>query len=190
MLGKREGFSIGRNEVVIDPGNLSFNEASLSQYLETESGWYDYFGAMLALAEKNLAIKDTQCDQIYGERFAEHKEHGGSDKLAEAKTKADSEFVALKEQIAEAKYKVSRLKQHLRAWDKNHENAMSMGHMLRKQIDKMYAEIHCKSVNRELADMLPEHQMSTSQENISPVFDPNDDLGGLQEGTNLADLVY
>ena len=30
-------------QVVIDPGKLEFNEATLSQYLEHEAGWYDYY---------------------------------------------------------------------------------------------------------------------------------------------------
>ena len=38
--------------------------------------------------------------------------------------------------VIEARYVVNRLKNHLKAWDKNHDNAQSMGHMLRKQMEK------------------------------------------------------
>jgi hypothetical protein len=53
----------------------------------------------------------------------------------------------LKEEVRQAKYIVARLKQHLRAWDKSHDNAQSMGHMLRKQMDKLNAEISLRVAN-------------------------------------------
>jgi hypothetical protein len=34
------------------------------------------------------------------------------------------------------------LQQHLRAWDKNHDNAQSRGHMIRKEMDKLNIDIY------------------------------------------------
>ena len=127
--------------VTLDSKNLQFDEATLSIYIQHEAGYYDNFGGFLALAERAQQNKDTLYEKIYYERFVEAKEMGGSDRLAEARAKSDPTVVALKEEAIQAKYVVNRLKQHLKAWDKNHDNAQSMGHMLRKQMDKLNAEI-------------------------------------------------
>ena len=42
-------------------------------------------------------------------------------------------------------HKVTLLKQHLKAWDKAHENAMSRGHMVRKEMDKLNTDIVLKN---------------------------------------------
>jgi hypothetical protein len=48
--------------------------------------------------------------------------------------------VDIKEQVIEARYYVNRLKNHLKAWDKNHDNAQSVGHMQRKLMDKLHGD--------------------------------------------------
>jgi hypothetical protein len=146
-MAKPEKLEFAGNTVFIDPHNLAFNEATLTQYIQTESGFYDNFGGHLAMAERNLQNKELLLEKIYAERFVEAKEMGGSDKLAEAKAKSDPDVVAVKEDVTEAKYIVNRLKQHLRAWDKNHDNAQSLGHMLRKEMDKLNAEISMRVHN-------------------------------------------
>lgn len=137
-----EKLKFDKYEVLIDPENLRFDEATLSAYIQTEGGHYDNIGAYLALAERNLQNKEIQHEKLYCERFEEAKELGSSDKLAEAKAKKDSDVVSLKEEVVEARYAVNRLKNHLRAWDKNHDNAQSLGHMLRKQMDKLNSDIY------------------------------------------------
>jgi hypothetical protein len=124
-------------EVVIDPENLRFSEMNLTDYIQKEGSLYDYYGARLALAERNLQNKENLYDKIFNERFIESKERGAAVALAEAKAKSDPLVCALKDEIVEAKYIVNRLKNHLRAWDKNHDNAQSMGHMQRKLMDKL-----------------------------------------------------
>lgn len=136
-----EKLSIAGNEVIVDSENLKFSEATLNQYIQTESGFYDYFGGCLALAEKDHQNKELMHEKVYADRFTEAKDNGGSDKYAEATAKKDPTVVALKEACVESKYVVKRLQQHLRAWDKNHDNAQSLGHMLRKTMDKLNAEI-------------------------------------------------
>lgn len=141
-MAKTEKLKFDSYEVEINPENLRFDEQSLSTYIQKESGWYDNFGAYLALAERHLQNKEVSHEKLYCERFVEAKENGASDKLAEAKAKADNDVNDLKSEIIEAKYVVNRLKNHLKAWDKNHDNAQSLGHTLRRQMDKLKGDIY------------------------------------------------
>lgn len=136
-MSKVEELNFDLFNVKIDPENLRFDETTLSTYIQKEGGFYDNFGYYLALAEKNLQNKEVRYEKLYCERFIEAKEFGSSDKLAEAKAKADADVVTLKDEVISARYIVNRLKNHLKAWDKNHDNAQSMGHMLRKQMDRL-----------------------------------------------------
>lgn len=141
MATKIEKLCFDKYEVEINPENLRFDENTLNVYIQRESGFYDNYGASLALAERHLQNKEVAHEKLYCERFVEAKELGSSDKLAEAKAKADVDVNLLREAIVEARYVVNRLKNHLKAWDKSHDNAQSMGHMLRKQMDKLNSDI-------------------------------------------------
>lgn len=141
-MSRTEKLAFDKYEVEIDPENLRFDEQSLSDYIQKEGGHYDNFGAYLALAERNLQNKQTAHEKLFCERFEEAKELGASDKLAEAKAKKDVDVVDAKNDVIEAQYAVNRLKNHLKAWDKNHDNAQSLGHMLRKQMDKLGNDIY------------------------------------------------
>ncbi len=160
--------------VLIDRTKLFFSEATLSEYIEKEGTYYDYYGAMLADAEREQADKEHAHDVVYSERFKEHKDQGCSDKLAEANSKADADVQAAKEELLDAKHNVKLLQQHLRAWDKNHENAQSRGHFLRKEMDKLSKDIMTpradnyiesrleRSINRSIDDII----RSPTQEDI------------------------
>lgn len=137
----KETLIIGAEQVVIDSENLNFNETTLNDYIIKEGGFYDNFGGYLAKAEKLLHENDSKLEEIYAERFAYFKDQGGSDKLCEARTKSDGDYLKMKEKVIEAKYLVTRLKNHLRSWDKNHDNAQSLGHMIRKEMDKLHFDI-------------------------------------------------
>jgi hypothetical protein len=152
-------------KVILDPEKLGFTEATLSEYLEHEGGWYDYIGQKLADAEREMADKEHAHDVIYSERFRENKDNGCSDKLAEATSKADDDVQRAKEELLDAKHNVKLLLQHLRAWDKNHENAQSRGHFLRKEMDKLNKDIYTanrvdnyleKSLDRRIDDIVKE----------------------------------
>lgn len=147
MAKEMEKLEFDGYTVTLDARNLRFDEATLSIYIQHEAGYYDNFGGFLALAERAQQNKDTLYDKIYYERFVEAKESGGSDRMAEARAKSDPTVVALKEEAIQAKYIVNRIKQHLKAWDKNHDNAQSMGHMLRKQMDKLNMEVNMRMAN-------------------------------------------
>lgn len=138
---RKEVLNVGGEEVVLDPANLKFNENTLTEYIKTEAGWYDNFGGYLARAEKLLQYCESEYDNLYNLRFYEFKDQGGSDKLAEARAKTDSDVQEARKLAIEAKHLVSRLKNHLRAWDRSHDNAQSMGHMLRKQMEQLNLDI-------------------------------------------------
>jgi cell fate regulator YaaT (PSP1 superfamily) len=129
-------------EVDLDPKNLVFTEATLTEYLQKEGGWYNNFGGHLAKAESDLQTNELAYEQLYHETFRNNKEtHGGSDKLAESQTKSDNAVILAKQNVIDSQYKMKLIQLHLRAWDKNHENAQSLGHFLRKEMEKLNSEI-------------------------------------------------
>lgn len=138
---------LGDKEVKLDPNSMKFNEITLNSYMETEAGWYDFYGALLADAEYLMQRMELEYDTLYSERFKEHKESGCTEKLAEANSKSDQDVVKAKLDYLSAKHRVRLLQQHLRAWDRAHDNAQSRGHFLRKEIDKLNRDIHGKVDN-------------------------------------------
>jgi hypothetical protein len=132
---------IGGQEVVLDNSRLAFNEVSLNAFMENLALWYDYFSQKLAEAEAILAYKEYEYDVLFSSAYERSKEDGCTDKLAEANAKKEPNVCEAKKEIIGAKHKVTLLKQHLKAWDKAHENAMSRGHMLRKEMDKLNTDI-------------------------------------------------
>jgi len=132
-----EVLHIDGKEVVLDPNNMTFSENNLTEYLKREAGYYNNFGARLAEAETVFMLAEVEYEKVFGSRFAEIKEQGGSDKLVEGKTEADQEVIDAKHKMIKAKEDVRKLQQHLRAWDKSHENALNLGYMLRKEMEKI-----------------------------------------------------
>jgi hypothetical protein len=143
------------DEVVLDSSKLHFSEGTLSEYLENEGGWIDYFGAKLAEAERQYAEmemdierEEDEYDRVYSKVFATLKTtEGGSDKLVETQTKVEptvvdarNKLLEIKSKGIELKYVVKSLYQHLRAWDKNHENAQNRGNTLRKELERLHKD--------------------------------------------------
>lgn len=157
--------NLGGKEVKLDPKNLEFNEHTLSEYMEKEAGWYDYFGAKLADAEYLMQRAELEYDVIYSERFKENKDKGCSDKLAEANAKADPDVEEARLAAHAAKHKVKLLQGHLRAWDRAHENAQSRGHFLRKEMDKL---------NKDIYGSKPDNYLERRIEDIVKEVDKND----------------
>tara|TARA_Y100000034_G_scaffold103692_1_gene129544 strand:- start:19265 stop:19795 length:531 start_codon:yes stop_codon:yes gene_type:complete len=140
-IEEQRKFVLGEVEIDLDPEKLRFSEQTISKYYQDEGGYYDYYSAQLAYAEFLLAKRELEYDVVFNEKFAANKEMGGSDKYVEAKTKADDEVVEAKNVVIIAKYKKSLLQQHIRAWDRNHDNALNLGHMLRKEMEKLGLEL-------------------------------------------------
>lgn len=140
IVEKTEITVAGRT-VILDPDRMKFNEVTLSDYMADEYAWIDYFGKQLEYATKELAIAEGRYEALYNQRFVEAKDEGGSDNYAKAKAASDSDVVKAYEHKVERKFVVGLLKAHLRAWDKNHENAQNRGHTLRKEMDKLNRDI-------------------------------------------------
>ena len=140
---------IGDQEVVLDNSRLSFNEISLSTFMENLALWYDYFSQKLSEAEALLSYKEYEYELAFSGAYEKFKEEGCTDKLAEANARKEPVVSDFKKEIISAKHKVTVLKQHLRSWDKAHENAQSRGHMIRKEMDKLSTDILSK---REISD--------------------------------------
>jgi hypothetical protein len=138
---KREILIVDSEEVELDPAYLNFNESTLSEYIKREGGWYDNFGAYLARAERALQHAETVYDNEYNLKFFSLKQDGNSDKMAEAGAKIDPDVRTAKQRVTDFKYTVTRLKNHLRAWDRNHDNAQSLGHTLRREMDRLNSDI-------------------------------------------------
>jgi hypothetical protein len=178
-MGKVEKITFDKFSVNIDPEYLRFDEDTLSRYIQTEGGYYDNFGNYLALAERNLQNKENMQEKVYCERFVEAKEMGASDKLAEAKAKCDPTVTSLRSDIVEARFVVNRLKNHLKAWDKSHDNAQSMGHMLRKQMDRLNSDILGNAG----------WQGSTLDQDVSKAVGSFDDNSGFDHSLGIDGLI-
>lgn len=145
---------IGNQEVVLDNSRLAFNEVSLNAFMENLALWYDYFSQKLAEAEAILSYKEYEYDILFSASYERSKEEGCTDKLAEASGKKDPSVCEAKREIIAAKHKVTLLKQHLKSWDKAHENAMSRGHMIRKEMDKLNTDIVFKNKDDRVSDIV------------------------------------
>jgi hypothetical protein len=145
---------IGGQEVVLDNSRLSFNETSLNAFMENLALWYDYFSQKLAEAEAILSYKEYEYDILFSSSYERSKEEGCTDKLAEANAKKDANVCEAKREIIGAKHKVTLLKQHLKSWDKAHENAMSRGHMIRKEMDKLNTDIVLRNRDDRVSDII------------------------------------
>jgi len=137
----KQTIHISGEEIVLDNSRLAFNEVTLNTFMENLSLWYDYFSQKLAEAEALLAYKENEYDIVFSRKYEEAKEQGCTDKLAEAAAKKNDEVCQAKKDIISSKFKVTILKQHLRSWDKAHENAQSRGHMIRKEMDKLNLDV-------------------------------------------------
>jgi hypothetical protein len=145
---------LGGQDIVIDNSILSFNEVNLSNFMENLALWYDYFSQKLAEAEAILAYKEYEYDILFSAAYERSKEEGCTDKLAEANAKKDPNVCEAKREIIGAKHKATLLKQHLKSWDKAHENAQSRGHMIRKEMDKLSTDIVFKNKDDQVQDIV------------------------------------
>ena len=147
---------VAGQDVTIDAANLSFNEATLNEYIQTEGSKYNYYGQVLADAQAQWQIAKMQHEIIYSEKIKQYKP-GATEKTAEACAKADEEVIKANKKVIAMQRIVEMLKNHLRAWDKNHDNAQSLGHMIRKEMDKLGLEIKWGQASRpDLEDKIQE----------------------------------
>jgi len=148
----KNSIKIGGEEVTLDSSILLFDESNINSFMEKLSLWYDYFSSKLAEAEYIQAMKEHEYEVLYSDAYEKFKDQGCTDKLAEANAKKYEPVVSAKKDVIVSKYKVTLLKQHIKAWDKAHENAQSRGHMLRKEMDKLNVDIVSKKEINDYVD--------------------------------------
>jgi hypothetical protein len=140
---------VGDEEVDLDPKVFRFTEATLSEYLMKDASLLSYYGAKWADAAFIHATYEDRYEQAFSRKMREYKETGATDKLADAMAKSDPEVVEIKEQIRNAKRIKDLLSNHMKALEKNHENALNLGYNIRKELD-----VHNKSAVKSLDDIL------------------------------------
>lgn len=132
-------------EVDLEPTVMEFNSGNLSEYLMKEAGYYNNRAQKQADLEYLLQVAEDELDAQEGEKFSTWKEEGGSDKLIEAKCKADKDLLVLRKKVAELKRDVAKVKLHLKSWSMSHENAQSFGHNLRREMGMIGNDIMNRS---------------------------------------------
>ena len=151
-LNENEVIEIGPEKVPIDCEKMGFDEASLSKYIQEEASWFSYLGQKMADLDWMRQRAEAEYEHAFAAKFVELKEGGGgSDKLVDMKCKSDEELYEKKKKIAGAKRLAEKMRQHMRAWDKNHDNASNYGHNLRKEMEKLAQDIKW-SKDAEIAD--------------------------------------
>lgn len=141
IYDKQEITVMGK-KYILDPEILKFSDQTLSDYIQGEAGWYAYYGFILANAEAEEQWASAKADEKYDTLFWTYKSEGlGSDKFCESKAKSMAEVVEARQAAIAAKRNVTMLKTFLKALDKNHDNAQSTGHNLRKEMDKLGRDI-------------------------------------------------
>jgi len=135
---------VNNKDLVLDPDNMIFNEFTLSNYMDREYAWIDYYGKQLEISNKELSMAELAYETKFNELYISFKDEGGSDGYCKAKAQSNSECVKLYEYTIDRKTTVGLIKSHLKAWDKNHDNAQNRGHTLRKELDKLNRDIYEK----------------------------------------------
>jgi hypothetical protein len=129
-------------DVILDPDNMKFSDASLSEYMDKEYGWVDYFGKQLEFANKDCLDAEILYEEAYAKKYCEAKDMGWTETRSKQFALADPVVNQGRKDVAKAKEIAALIKAHLKAWDKNHENAQNRGHTLRKEMEKLHREIY------------------------------------------------
>lgn len=141
-------------EVNLDAKNLFFNEATLNEYIQKEGAMYNRYGQCLADAQAEWQLARADHEVLYSQRFKEFKQGGATEKLAEAHSKADPDVIKANKRIIAKQRVVESLKNHLKAWDKNHDNAQALGHMMRKEMDKLGLDIKWRNDDFKVQELM------------------------------------
>lgn len=129
---------INGEEIILDSKDVKVSEATLNNFLSNFAAKYDYYSRRFALAQRLLHHYEDIYEACYAKKFEFYKEEGGcSDKLAEAKSKANEEVIKAKRNMREMKFRKDLIWSFLRTLDKAHENALNLGYNIRKEMDKI-----------------------------------------------------
>jgi len=146
---------IGDQEVILNSENMSFNEATLNEFIQKEHAFYDHFGRAAVNLEALSDMRKAEYEQLRETKFDKFKTEGScSDKLASARAESDDEVIEAKKRMIAAKRNHKLVQQHLRAWDKAHDNALNLAYNLRKEMDKLGINIKDKEMESKVNDVL------------------------------------
>lgn len=134
--------NVNGKEVILDAKNMEFSDNTLNEYMEKEYGWVDYFGKQLEYAQKERLDAEIDAEAIFSQKYIEAKDDGGTEQYAKAKANANIDVIAAKKKVVELIETVGQIKAHLKAWDRNHDNAQNRGYTLRKEIDKLNKDVY------------------------------------------------
>ncbi len=136
------------------------------QFLDREGSWYDYFGRQLVNAETELSAAKETAEVLYMTAFVAYKDEGSSDKKAEAQARIEGGVQEARRSQLLAEQNVKLLKQHLKSFDQAHTNSISLGYMLRKEMDKLSPRVYGDPVtpNNDYEDRLAAIMKKTKPE--------------------------
>lgn len=132
---------IGKEEVVVDPKHLNFDERTLSDWLSTEASWYNYYAGKLQVAEAYLNLAELNLEIIKSGAMQVAKKEGAAVAMTSSIAMTQDDVISAQKAVYNERYKVGVLKTHLKAWDKAHEAAISLSHTFRKELDKLGADV-------------------------------------------------
>ena len=142
-------------DVIMDPANMGFNEATLGDYMQKEYAWIDYFGKQIEFANREVLDAEIEYDAVYSDRYIKSKDRGSTENYAKAEALSDAEVIAARKKIAERKEIAGLLKQHHYAWCKNHANGQNRGNTLRKELE-ILGHQDIKTTHHDLAGPMPD----------------------------------
>lgn len=146
---------IGEQEIVLDSNNMEFNEVTLNNFIQKEHAYYDHFGRAVVNLEALHDVRKADYERLRESKFDEYKTKGNcSDKLASARSESDEEVVEARQRMISAKRSWKLVQQHLRAWDKAHDNALNLSYNIRKEMDKLGISIKDKELEKKVSDVL------------------------------------
>ena len=134
--------NLGDEDVLLDPKMFQFNDATLSDFMEKVSLWYDYYSSKTAKAEELLMLAESKHEELYLEKFLEGKQSGSSDKAADAFARTDLSVKTVQAEVNKYKAAVKHMKEYLKSFDKAHSMATNRGYMIRKEMDKLNTDIY------------------------------------------------
>ena len=153
-FGKVRIITVEGEDVVLDPRNLRFTDATLNQFFELVSGFCDYYGQKLAEANRSVARCEQLFERFYIEKFRHFRENEGkSEKTSELYSKAEDEVVRAKSAVHEMTFKRDSILNHLKALNAAREDAHNRGHFLRKELEKLNMDV--RAFSNDVNEVLP-----------------------------------
>ena len=129
---------LGNNEINLDQGLLKFDEHTINKFLQNFASNYNTYCEAHSDAQFIHSRFEDTYDALYSGKFRQYREESSSDKVAEMKTKSDTEVQEALENVRVAKRNVNLIYGYLRSMDRAHDDAITTCHNMRKELDKLF----------------------------------------------------